>query len=529
MHHSGIALICLLLPAAATEAHAYNSAPATDTSIKSTITLHPTDEVVDVMDSMLEDFYNSNPAWGFNEEDYTSLGFSDTDTPHYSPQIYKERIARISSPINYVYNDDVQAFIDLYTVKRRWQVENMLGLSQIYFPMFEAELDKNGMPLELKYLPVIESALNTQAVSRAGATGLWQMMYGTAKLLGLQVDSYIDERRDPHMATEAAVQYLKELHEIYNDWLLTIAAYNCGPGNVNKALRRAGGGNKTFWDIEAYLPRETRGYVPAFIAATYVFNYYHEHNIRPNSYDYNFTLTDTIMITRKLSLSDIAPFVGMDPEELAFYNPGLKTRTIPGFPVAFPLRLPLKAAALYESNEDSLYAFLDREQAEKLRETTAELTKTGTSGPAQTAASSNGNAWVTYTVKSGDNLGYISEWFDCSITDIKKWNNLRTTRIMPGQKLKFYEPEEKKDAYAQINRMNFSEKQKLSNIVLISSADTQNTTAAEQYIYYTVKPGDTLWSISKRYPENSIDKIRSMNDIAKNETLKAGTKIKLVK
>lgn len=550
MHYIRITVLCLLLAGVA-KAQVSNSTEVASNGIQ----LAPSDGTVDVMDSLFQSFFSQNPAWAFDPKDYDLYGYAATDTPRFTPDVYADRLSKINSPIPYTYNASVQAFIDMYTLKRRTQVSNMLGLSQEYFPMFEAELDKHNMPIELKYLPIIESALNTHAVSKAGAAGLWQFMYGTGKLMGLRIDTYVDERRDPHMATVAAVNYLEDLYSIYNDWLLAIAAYNCGPGNVNKALRRAGGGDKTFWQIENYLPKETRGYVPAFIAATYVFEYHKEHNIRPAQFGYDFNMTDTLMITHKMTIDQLAPYVGITAEEIALNNPALKTKTIPGSPVPYPLRLPQKAVATFYANKDSLYASLDKKETEKLQDlaknvdavnaaAAAKAAKTTTAKTTTTAAKTDGDAtasadkkeiadpdapvMVSYTVKKGDNLGYISDWFDCTIADIKKWNKLSSTKIVPGQKLKMEVPAKHEDQYAQINTMTLAEKQKLTDIQLISAGQPENK-AADEIIYYTVKPGDTLWGIAQKYPENSVEKIRELNGLEKNETLKTGVKIKLVK
>ena len=318
-----------------------------------TAELQMPDAEVNRMDSLLQSMYNANPALTFIKEAYSNTSYAVTDTPTVSPEIIEQRIASINTPIPLIYNERVQAFIDLYVMRRRDKVSNMLTIGQDYFPMIEAELDRQGMPLELKYVAVIESALNTHAVSKAGATGLWQMMYGTGKLMGLQINTYVDERRDPYLATNAGIAYLKKLYGIYDDWLLAIAAYNCGPGNVNKAIRRSGGGEKTFWDIWKYLPRETRAYVPIFIAATYSFEFHKEHNILPAEFGYTYNMVDTVMVTRKMSLEELGPFVGLTPEEIKVHNPALKTSTIPGSPTPFPLRLPTEAIAMWITNQDS--------------------------------------------------------------------------------------------------------------------------------------------------------------------------------
>lgn len=533
MHKIRIAFMCFLLSGFTAIAQVPNSSGSS-----SGYTLNQTDPTVDIMDNMLVDLLSSNPAWKFEEANYTLLGYAETDTPRFNNEVYKERIEKIagSCEMPIVYNDKVQSFINLYVLKRRGQMSKMLGLSQQYFPMFEEELDRRGMPIELKYLSVIESALNTNAVSKAGATGLWQLMYGTGKLLGLKIDTYVDERRDPLMATHAAYDYLQDMYDIYGDWFLSIAAYNCGPGNVNKAIRKAGGGKDlTFWDIYNYLPSETRGYVPAFIGATYAFEYHKEHNIKPAEFGYRYDMVDTIMITQKMKLSDIAPFIGMTEDEIAIYNPALKTKTIPGFPYPYPLRMPMKNVAQFYANEQVLYAELakDKTPVSNLATTTAstsEASQTASSinnGEKQNETISNKPVLISYSVKKGDNLGYISDWFDCTIADIKSWNKMKSTKIVPGQKLKIMVPGSKKDEYAAINKMTLKEKQNLTNIEIVGQPAEKKE---EQTVsYYTVKPGDTLWSISQKYPENTIEELRNLNDMSKNETLKAGTKIKVVK
>ncbi|MFN8395190.1 MAG: lytic transglycosylase domain-containing protein [Bacteroidia bacterium] len=254
--------------------------------------------------------------------------FAADSIPAYSSDLVAQRLRDIGSPIALDYNEDVQAFINLYTLSRRDQVERMLGLSHVYFPIFDEVLDREGIPMELRYLPIVESALNPHAKSRVGATGLWQFMLGTGKLYNLEVSSYVDERRDPLKSTEAAVRYLKNMYNTYHDWLLVIAAYNCGPGNVNKAIARSGG-KTTFWQIKEFLPRETRGYVPAFIAATYVFSYPSEHNLFPRMVDFSF-VQDTVHLTRaQMSLKSFAEVTQTDFWTLKDLNPELKSDFIP--------------------------------------------------------------------------------------------------------------------------------------------------------------------------------------------------------
>lgn len=528
MHNLRIAFMCLL------SAAVFAASAQVSNSQNSGVSFNNPDPTINFMDEQLTDLYSQNPAWRFEEMNYGLYGFAVTDTPAYSNEEYRKRIENLAglSSMPYTYNEKVQAFIELYVNKRRQQMSNMLTLSQTYFPLFEQELDKRGMPIELKYLSVIESALNTHAVSKAGATGLWQFMYSTGKLYGLKIDTYVDERRDPVMATSAALNFLQELYGIYDDWFLAIAAYNCGPGNVNKALRKAGGGKQTFWDIYNYLPSETRGYVPAFVGASYAFEYHKEHNLKPAKFGYTYEMVDTVMITKKMQLSDLASYVQLSEEEIALYNPALKTKTIPGYPFPYPLRLPMKSVAAFLANEQILYAELEKKNSQP---DVAVVSNTTTNSETKTSSTTSSTAEeidpntpvkVIYTVKKGDNMGYISDWFDCTVTDLKKWNSLKSTKIVPGQKIKIMVPAGQQEYYASITKMTSSQKNKLTGVETVGQPAEKKE---ETISYYTVRPGDTLWSISKKYPESTIEKLRELNDMSKNETLKAGTKIKVVK
>jgi membrane-bound lytic murein transglycosylase D len=274
------------------------SNPVTDTKLVN-------DPIIELLDSlvMLNNIIRFNSISN-NETGITSI----KDVPNYSDEIYEQRIGKIYSPIPLVYNEEVKKYIDLYAFKRRGLTSRVMGLSELYFPLFEEILDKEGLPMEFKYLSIVESALNPIAVSKMGATGLWQFMYNTGKMYNLKIDSYYDERMDPIKATHAACRYFKNMYDIYGDWLLVIAAYNCGPGNVNKAIRRSGG-KTNFWEIAKFLPAETRGYVPAFIAVTYVMNYASEHQIFPVQPAYNYFEVDTLAVDKSVSLKKISAAV----------------------------------------------------------------------------------------------------------------------------------------------------------------------------------------------------------------------------
>lgn len=494
--------------------------------------------------------------------------FEPDYVPVYPDSVIIQRLKALNSPIPLVYNIHVKNFIDVYLVQKRKSVSAMIGLSHYYFPIFEEELDKNGMPLELKYLAIIESALNTYAVSRVGATGIWQFMYQTGKLYGLTITSYVDERRDPYEATKAAVAYLKEMYGIYHDWLLVIASYNCGAGNVNRAIRRSG--NKTnFWDIYPYLPSETRGYVPAFIAANYVMNYYREHNVYPYQICYP-GMIDTLYSDRNLSFNVISRALNIPIEKIRLYNPQYHRDILPKSTssLKFALRLPLSDISAFESNRQLVFAYQDT-----LDNAYNERYSIESSG--QNNSYSSGNQQYKlyyYKVKYGDNLGIIASLYDCDIYDIKRWNNLRGYSLNAGKVLKIYVSAEEAANYKNINsltyqqkvnRLNYkgatsqqnkpktkvpdnktsdtvknSENNQVQNKPNTENVNTQNeqtktnsnnynTSSTIKYSFYTIKSGDTLWSISQRFPGNSPNDLMAINNLAGSRSIKPGQKIKV--
>lgn len=420
----------------------------------------------------------------------------------------------IPTPIDVTLNRYVKRYIELYALERRQQVEQMLGVSAWYFPLFETALDKKDMPIELKYLPIVESALNPNAVSFAGATGLWQIMYYTGKSLGLNVNSYIDERRDPEKSTEAALNYLKKLHSVYGDWLLVIAAYNCGPGNVNKAIRRSGG-HKNFWSIRKYLPRETRGYVPAFLGAMYVFEYYEKLGLKPLHPGFDYFSTDTLLIKNNLDLAVVADSIGMDLDALKKLNPGLKKAYLPENTEAYPITLPINRIGIFEAKKDSIFSVCNRAKI-NVTESVALLEKS------EYPYKDENLARLVYRVKSGDNLGYIAEWYDCNAQEIRNWNNIYGNTIKIGQRLDIFVPKNQLGKYADIDALSFSDKQKGITKKTYTEID-ENCDC----VYHEVKQGDTLWDISRLYPNVSIQKLKEWNKLSENQHLKPGMKLKI--
>lgn len=374
------------------------------------------------LDSLIHDFFVLR---AFRSD----CSYSDIDaTTFCSDSIYIRRLQKLPNEMEMPFNREVKSFIEMYLRKRR-QVSYMVGLGNTYyFKMFEETLAKYGVPMELCYLPVIESALNAHAVSSAGAAGLWQFMVTTGRLYGLEVNSLVDERMDPLKSTDAAARYLRDLYKIYGDWHLVIAAYNCGPGNIAKAMRRSG--KDTYWGIYPYLPRETRGYVPIFIAANYVMNYYNEHNICPAKSIYKYAV-DTVMISDRVHLRQIADVAQIPYEELQFLNPQYKKGIIPGNIKPYPLILPLANINAYALNRDSILNYMP-ELSNRLEQVTA-----GNSSGNTKASSDNGNC-IYYKVRKGDTLSSIARNKRTTVAKLQKWNNLRSTTIRVGQTLKIY-------------------------------------------------------------------------------------------
>ena len=373
---------------------------------------------------VLPDQYESNDSLNEVENELTGLdslqepkvSFANVDVPTYEDSIYSARLNALATPVNLTYNDEVKKYINLYVLNRREQVARMLGLSKIYFPVFDEVFAQYGIPPEIKYLSIIESALNPHAVSRVGATGMWQFMYGTAKQYGLNINSYIDERKDIIRSTEGAAQYLRGMFDIYGDWLLAIASYNCGPGNINRAISQSGG--KTFWEIRNYLPKETRNYVPAFIAATYVMTYYDLHDLSPQYPKYSFETITTVDVSEKMSCDQIARFTGLSMEEFKFLNPGLKCSVIPGGTIySYACKLPADRIAMFDASKDSIILY----------SVNAKAAFEGGYAPGSN---------FTYTVRKGDNLGKIAAKYHVSVSQLKKWNHLHSSTIRAGQKLK---------------------------------------------------------------------------------------------
>ena len=342
-----------------------------------------------------------------------------------SKEILKERLAHLNSktPFNIEYNPILENLINNYLKTRKRSLSIVMERAQYYFPMFEERLDKYDLPLEIKYLAIVESALKPRIKSWAGAKGLWQFMYQTGKQYNLKVSSYVDERSDPFKATEAACQYLGDLYRIFGDWDLALAAYNSGPGNVSKAIRRSGG-HKNYWNIRNHLPTETANYLPAFYATLYLFEYAEEHDLYASKNNIAFFETDTIQVKRLITFKQIAEKVDVDLDLIRFFNPQYKLEIIPYVKDrTYTLTLPKQAIAEFVEKEKEIYAYIETEEA-KREKPLPKYTEMGSK--------------IRYKVKSGDFLGKIAKKYRVSVKKIKRWNNLKSNNLRIGQRLTIY-------------------------------------------------------------------------------------------
>lgn len=348
-----------------------------------------------------------------------------TQNPEVSDSIYMDRLQRIPAIIEMPYNDIIRKFIDMYSTRLRQKVSFMLSANNLYMPIFEEALDLYDLPLELKYLPVIESALNPTATSSQGAVGLWQFMLRTGQVYGLKVNSLVDERRDPVKSTRAAARYLKDLYDIYQDWNLVLAAYNCGPGTINKAIRRAGG-EKDFWKIYNFLPKETRGYVPAFVAANYIMTYYCEHYINPMEMNMPES-TDTVHINHSLNLNQVAEVCKVDIDQLRALNPEFKKDIIPGNEKPYALRLPTQIMSYFIDHEDSIYNY--KPEVFQTRRSTVTVSNTTTKGK-------NSGKAVYHRIRNGETLGGIAAKYGVSVSQLRRLNGIKGSNIRAGKSLR---------------------------------------------------------------------------------------------
>ncbi|MFD1062590.1 LysM peptidoglycan-binding domain-containing protein [Winogradskyella litorisediminis] len=421
----------------------------------------------------------------------TELDYQPVDYPELSTDTLKARLARLNarSPFNVEYNPALESVIKYYLKTRRNSMEKLMGLSHFYFPMFEEALDKEDIPLEVKYLAIVESALKPKARSRVGATGLWQFMFGTGKEYGLNVSSYVDERSDITKSTEAAAKYLARLYKIFGDWDLALASYNSGPGNVSKAIRRSGG-YTNYWNIRQNLPRETAGYLPAFLANMYIFEFAEEHGFKPVKPKFQYIETDTIRVKQMITLDQVSEVTGVAIEELQYLNPSYKLDIIPYIENEnYTIRLPREAVGTFVNNEDKIYAFAKAE-FDKREKPLPQFFDSDTK--------------VRYRVKSGDYLGKIARKYGVRVSNIKRWNGLRSNNLKIGQRLTIYP----RNPGASASKSKTTVKPKTA----ISKAGKKT---------YKVQSGDSLWSIAQKFSGVSVQNLKDWNNISSNK-LKIG-------
>lgn len=517
----------------------------------------------DLFDNMQDDLKRLNPD---EEVDYSL-----------STDLLKERLAKMDakSPFNIEYSKGLENIIKSYLKNRPRSYERLMAISEYYFPMFEEHLAKYNVPIEIKYLAVIESALNPRAKSRVGATGLWQFMYPTGKQYNLEVNSYVDERSDPIKATEAACQYLTSLYNMFGDWDLVLASYNAGPGNVTKAIRRSGS-YSNYWNIRKNLPKETQAYVPTFLATMYIYEYAKEHGIKGKKAPVTYFETDTIMVKRQMSFKQVAQLLDVPVSQLQLLNPIYKLDVIPyTTEKAHYLRLPKEKIGLFTSNENAIYAYLDHEDSKRERpyfidkpETAIASIKRDSSISKAVASTSPYKkertasvATKVHTVKRGDNLGAIASKYDVSVAELRKWNKIKGNNIMAGQKIRIQktimvttpvkeeaiaakEPKETSKASVTANAktavaantsednndVSDSEEQVAANDTkpaVVTPAKRNREVNYEQERMYVVQKGDSLFSIARKHPGVTVENLKNWNKI-QGESIQPGMKLKVL-
>ncbi|RZJ30410.1 MAG: LysM peptidoglycan-binding domain-containing protein [Flavobacterium sp.] len=476
-------------------------------------------------------------------EDIKTINLDKTVDYELSTAVFKERLKKMDekSPFNIEYNPGLENLVKSWLKNRKKSFERLMAVSEYYFPMFEESLARQNVPLEIKYLAVVESALNPKAVSRVGATGLWQFMYQTGKQYDLNIDSYVDERSDPLKASDAAAQYMSNMYKIFGDWDLVLASYNSGPGNVAKAIRRSGG-KQNYWNIRKYLPNETAGYVPAFLATMYIYEYHKEHGIVPERAMVKHFATDTIAIKRQLTFKQISDLLDIPVAQLQLLNPSFKMNTVPYyFDKIHYLRLPQEKIALFTSNEDKIYAYAAHE--ESMRERPYSQIAYGRIKRDSLYQDSTRTVSRTkfHKVRRGDNLSEIANRYDVTIAQIKKWNKLKNNKAPMGRSLKIlttetiaYKAKKKEDKQPSISKsesvasVDVKAAKEATKKLAASNADAEKENNVEETPdYYVVEAGDNLSAIARKFGV-TVKEIKQWNNFD-DDNLLAGTRIKFLK
>ena len=449
-------------------------------------------------------------------EDIQTINIDEKVDYELPTDLLKARLQEMDekSPFHIEYNQGLENIIKSFLKNRKRSFERLMAVSEFYFPLFEEAFDKQNVPLEIKYLAVVESALNPKAVSRVGATGLWQFMYQTGKQYGLKIDSYVDERSDPLKATEAAAQYMKNMYAIFGDWDLVLASYNSGPGNVAKAIRRSGG-QQNYWNIRKNLPKETQGYLPAFLATMYIYEYHKEHGIKPEKAPIKQFATDTVMIKRQMSFKQISELIDIPVAQLQILNPSYKLNVVPAYnDQTHFLRLPQDKMAVFTSNESKIYAYVDREA--NLRERPFQIVRPIVTQDSVNTFQRLAQAKVRYyRVKRGDNLSTIAQKYDVAVEDLKKWNNIRGNKVAYGKNLKIngVEADQKSTAVAKVE--------------IDKKGIQKDSLATPTNSIYVVQKGDNLSNIAKKF-NVTVAELQDWNKLT-TKSISLGASLQVVK
>lgn len=456
----------------------------------------PYDPIVASIDSLINfQFFDTSELLEYDDDVFN---FPKDSIPEYPDLVYEYRMAKIdnATPIELDYNKTVKRYIELYTKRKRHLSSKMLGLAKLYFPIFEEKLDKYDLPLELKYLAIVESALNPLARSKSGAVGLWQFMLNSGKMFDLRIDSYVDERRDPFKSTEAACKYLEYLYRTFNDWQLALAAYNGGPGIVRNAILRSGG-KTDFWEIRPFLPAETQGYVPAFIAVNYMMSYAREHNLHTIDPKFTYYQTDTVHINQSLHFSQITKYIDVEMDVLKYLNPAYKNAYIPVTEGTEILVLPADKVSDFIGKESDILSY--------------KCPKIDYNTHLANAGDKNGRVKIIHTVKRGEYFHKIAITYGCTIENIKAWNNQKDNSIYTGQQLEIWVNP------AHLHRYNLSK----SDIVIESNPSQKD------YFFYVVQKGDSLQTIATKFKCDSVEELKALNSISGENELIPGIKLKI--
>lgn len=497
------------------------------------------DNVASCVDSLWMKELTSLDLYNDLENDIKNINLDEKVDYELPTALLKQRLKEMDSksPFHIEYNQGLENIIKSFLRNRKKAYERLMAISEYYFPLFEDALAKQNVPLEIKYLAVVESALNPKAVSRVGATGLWQFMYQTGKQYNLNIDSYVDERSDPLKASEAAAQYMTNMYKIFGDWDLVLASYNSGPGNVAKAIRRSGG-QQNFWNIRKYLPQETQGYVPAFLATMYIYEYHKEHGIVPNRATIKHFATDTIMIKKQISFKQISDLLDIPIAQLQLLNPQFKLNVIPAyFYNKHYLRLPLDKVAVFTSNEEKIYAYVQHE-AERREKPFSRFQSIAARDSIEGGESVTVSKIKFHKVRRGDNLSEIADRYDVSMSDIKKWNKLKNNKAPLGRKLKIVTSEQVavkvKKPKADSTAVARVEKTENANSQIAQTSVKEQKIFKEEKVisykdvtkYHKVKKGDNLSEIASKY-DVAMSDIKKWNKL-KNNNISLGKSLKIV-